>query len=176
MCEKALSFVLSQEEGITEDQAKLRLNYNNWTNSVEQPLIELFAAFATSHKFIPSISTVAQGVEMMCIQQPTGKVLDKAKVEVAKNRALIASESIVGVEDTDSTYDEVLDRLKNLTSPLYGVSGKTFLLPLIAHHIKSLGHQIKQKALRMRLVSAGNMTRFDSLGNALRGVARGDHL
>lgn len=176
LCEKALSFILSQEHGVIEDQARSLLNYDNWVHSIQLPLLELFSAFATSHKFAPSIPTVAQGVEIMCSQQSGGKALDPTKVNSAKIHALNVAENVVGIEVSSSTYEEILNRLKNLPSPLYGVSGKDFLLPLIAHHIKSLGHQIKRKALRMRLVSAGDMTRFGSLANAIKQVARGDHL
>jgi hypothetical protein len=45
-------------------------------------------------------------------------------------------------------------------------------MPLICYRLKSLGYQIKDKSIRIRLVSAGDMTRFAALANALRQAAK----
>ena len=101
------------------------------------------------------------------------KKLDSVKVAKAKENALRAAEAAVGNEISSEAYEFVYNRVKNLPCPLYAISGKDFLIPLIEFHLKSLGYQIKRKSLRMRLASAGDMTRFSPLANALKQAVKG---
>lgn len=168
-CEKALILILSQEAVITEAEAKSLLAYSDWMESIQVPLIELFAAFATADLAVPKVPTVSQGVHQMCVD----KKIDITKVSLAKDVALNAAADTVGSEITLETYQHILNRLKNLPCPLYAVSGKDFLIPLIEYHLKMLGYQIKRKSLRIRLVSIGDMDRFKPLANILRHAASG---
>jgi hypothetical protein len=154
------------------------LGYDTWIDSIQTPLLELFSAFATAYDFsTPKVKTVSQGVHCLCTQQTTGeKKLDLSKVALAKANALKAAEITVGHQMCMEKYERVLNRVKTLPDPLNAISGKDFLIPLIELHLKSFGCQIKRKSLRMRLVCAGDMTRFSSLANALRQAAKGLHL
>ena len=49
LCEKALTLILSQEAAITEEEAMVLLAYEQWIESIQTPLLELFSAFATAY-------------------------------------------------------------------------------------------------------------------------------
>jgi len=175
ICERALILILSQDAILTEEESEVRLAYGKWEASVETPLIELFAAFATVNKLDPTVPTVSQGVGAMCVADPTARTteLDPTKVGGARDKALKAAEGAVDSEVVSATYSLFLNRLKGLRHPLRAVSGKDFLLPLIDLHLRALGCRIKRKSLRLRLASAGDLTRFASLATALREAAEG---
>lgn len=178
LCKKALTLILSQEIIIPEEEAMVRLGYDTWVNSIQTPLIELFSAFATAFDLAsPKVKTVSQGVHCLCSKQPTGEnKLDISKVTLAKADALKAAEIAVGNQICMERYERILNRVQTLSDPLNAISGKDFLIPLIEFHLRSFGCQIKRKSLRMRLVCAGDMTRFASLARALKQAAKGLHL
>lgn len=175
LCERALSQILSQEAVITEDIAIIKLNYQNWLKSIEQPLLELFSAFATVHTIDPTIRTVSNGVGILCNQCSTTKktILDEEKVKSARDEALNAAKIAADPGHVLNTYQYFFKRLQSLANPLYGVSGKDYLLPLINFHLQSFGCRIKRKSLRVRLACSGNLARFSPLANALSNAARG---
>lgn len=175
VCEKALSLLLSQELAVTEEDAIVSLAFDNWIKSVESHLLELFSAFATVHTYDPTVKTVAQGVGVMCVKRRTSGVteLDPNKVQQAKELALKAAEKVTNAAIISATYNRILSRLKTLPHPLHAVSGKDFLVPLIDFHLHALGCRVKRKSLRIRLASAGDITRFSPLANALTQTARG---
>jgi hypothetical protein len=174
LCEKALITLLSQEIAVTEEVAVTKLDYRNWLQSIEPHLLDLFAAFATIHTFNSTIATVSQGVGVLCIKHRSGTTeLDPHKVTNATLTALTAAKAVASDVAVTSTYNHLIDRIKGLPSPLRAVSGKDYLLPLIDFHLQSLGCRIKRKSLRIRLASAGDMTRFTPLSEALKETARG---
>lgn len=174
ICEKALCEILTQEIVIADDEATTTLGLSAWIQSVQPHLLELFAAFATARKFAPEEQTVAQGVGCICTKMQSGNTaLDPKKVAAATNKALLASETMVGKQKTTSAYQDILARLKTLAFPLHAVSGKDYLLPLLDFRLQSLGCRIKRKSLRMRLAMGGDVNRFSSLNNAIRSAAVG---
>jgi len=174
VCEKALCTILSQEAIVTEDEAIRLLDFKSWVRSVQNPLLELFSAFATVKALAPEEKTVAHGVGTMCTKQRGGDtVLDVRKVTQAVDNALMASEAKAGKQKTTSMYQQTLARLQALTFPLHAVSGKDFLLPLLDFWLQSHGCRVKRKSLRMRLATSGDITRFAELHGAIHSAARG---
>ncbi len=172
--EKALCTILSEEIIVTEDDATRLLDFKSWIRSVQDPLLELFAAFATAKALAPEEKTVAHGVGIMCTKQQGGDTaLDASKVARAINKALTTSEAKAGKQNTMSMYQKTLSRLKALAFPLHAVSGKDFLLPLLDFWLQSHGCRVKRKTLRMRLATNGDSSRFVALHGAIRGAARG---
>lgn len=174
VCERALCTILSQEAVVTAEEAIRLLNFRGWIRSVQEPLLELFAAFATAKELAAEHKTVAQGSGSVCTRQPGGcTVLDRKKVKRAISDALAASEAEAGEHRTISTYRQTLLRLKALPFPLHAVSGKDFLLPLLDFWLQSHGCKVKRKSLRMRLATSGDMRRFRALHEAIHNAARG---
>lgn len=175
LCEKALALVLSQDAVLTVDDATRTLDFKTWCRSIERPLVELFAAFGTAHEIYPQIPTVSQGVGAMCLQKRQEKrtVLDPQKSERVREKTLADAEQVAPKELVESTYVRILARLESLEFPLQGVSGKDFLLPLADFLLQSHGCRIKRRSLRIRLATAGDMTRFSALYDALRIAAEG---
>lgn len=175
LCEKALTFVLAQDAVLSEEEAEATLDFCAWVTSIEQPLIELFAAFGTAHEIAPEIPTVSKGAGVMCTVNKRAKCtsLDLTKVSQERTNILNAAENIDGKGRTADTYERILRRLQSLPFPLYGVSGKDFLLPLADFLLQSHGCRIKRRSLRVRLATAGDLRRFSSLHEALLNAARG---
>lgn len=173
--ESALSAILSQELVVTEDEARQRLEFGRWRGSVEDPLVELFAAFGALSVHDPTVETVSQGVGMMCIQRrsPTKTELDAAKVRAARDRALQAAEAKSNPHTVSTLYNVILSRIRRMPDPLRAVSGKDFLLPLIQFHLQTYGCRIKNRSLRFRLAGCGDVNRFRHLASALALAARG---
>lgn len=175
LCEKALVLILSQEAVITEEEAAVRLAYDNWVSAVEAPLVDLFAAFATVSEFDPTVPTVSQKVGVMCTKhRSTGNTtLDISKVKRARDKALKAAAAAADEATVTATHRRTLSRLKALPQPIRAVSGKDFLLPLVDFHLQSLGCRIKRSSLRVRLASAGDLSRYAPLSAALCQAASG---
>ncbi len=174
ICEKALCKVLSQEVVITEDEATRILDFKGWIQSVQNPLLELFAAFATTKAYAPEQQTVSCGVGIMCTKQRGGgTVLDVGKVMHAVDKVLTAAEAKVGKQKSESMYQQTLSRMKALAFPLHAVSGKDFLLPLLDFWLQTHGCRVKRKSLRMRLATNGDISRFAALNGAIHSAARG---
>ncbi len=175
LCEHALSTVLSQEVVLTEDDAKNRLQYQTWRESITKPLIELFAAFGPVHEHDPTVATVSQGVGGMCVKHraPPITQLDPVKVRRARDRALSAAEAKSGPQATTTRYEQLLERISRMPDPLRAVSGKDYLLPLLDFYLQTFGCRVRRKSLRVRLASAGDMSRFTQLASALEAAARG---
>lgn len=167
LCEKALTQILSEDIVITEDEAAKKLNFNNWLNSIQDPLLELFSAFATAKIFIPNQKTVSSRVGNMCSQQNAQTVLDTSKVSQAKENVLTAAEVKGNRYEVDLTYRKTLTRLKQLPFPLHAVSGKDYLFPLLHFLMTSLGCKISTKSLRIRLAKNGDILRFSGLSKAI---------
>lgn len=176
ICEKALALVLSQEAVITEEKAAALLAFDRWVAAVEAPLVDLFSAFATVNHFDPTVPTVSQKVGGMCTKnRSTGSTtLDTSKVRRARNEALNAAAAVADKAEVTAMQKQILSRLEGLPKPLHAVSGKDFLLPLVDFYLQSLGCRIKRSSLRVRLASAGDLTRYTLLSTALRQAASGN--
>ena len=173
-CEKALGLVFAQEAVLTEANAHATLDYAAWKNSISEPLLKLFAAFATVNHFDPTVPTVSKGVGVLCKKTANGTVLDSTKVQQKIEDSIqCASAKIVTQAAASDFFDKILERIKLLKDPLNAVSGKDFLLPLIDFHLQTLGCRIRRKSLRVRLAAAGDRTRFDSLAKSLEKAAAG---
>jgi hypothetical protein len=175
LCEKALVQILSQEAILTEDDAVRVLDLASWISYIQNPLLELFSAFATVHEFAPEVKTVSQGVGNLCTTHKTKGLtnLDIAKVRCATNKALAAAEAKTDKSNVMMVYHQTLARIKSHRFPLNAISGKDFLLPLLGFLLQSHGCRIKRKSLRMRMASTGDMNRFSSLYDAIHHAALG---
>lgn len=175
-CEKALAQILSQDAILTEDEACQTLDLKSWIRSIQDPLLELFSAFATSHEFAPEIKTVSLGVGNLCTQPKKGAaVLDVAKVSHATTKAMEDAEAKADKKKVQNIYNQTLVRLKSLKYPLHAVSGKDFLIPLVDFLLQSHGCRIKRKSLRMRMACSGDIDRFNELHVALTKAALGKY-
>ena len=175
ICEQALVLVLSQESAITEQDAQDILLFNQWKKSVIQPLIELFAAFATINEIDPTVPTVSNGVGILCKNDHKNKVteLDPGKVQHARDDLISKAKAIAKPIQVDNRYSSLLHRIQSLSDPLQAISGKDFIVPLIDFRLQSLGCRIKRRALRMRLACSGDLSRFSALAESLIQAARG---
>lgn len=175
ICEQAISRVLAEEVVLTETEATSRLAFSEWREQILQPLVDLFAAFATANFFDASNRTVALGVGPLCspCSHPKGTRLDRAKAAAERDRLLRQAEDIAGPREVERRFRETRERLHDLVDPLLGVSGKTFLLPLLGFQLIALGCKVRKRTLRMRLVASARLEQLAPLQQALEAAARG---
>jgi hypothetical protein len=175
LCEKALAQILSQEAIIPEDDAINKIDLKGWITSIQDPLLELFAAYAIANEYAPEIQTVSKGVGNLCTTNRAKgfAFLDNRKVKNERTALIKVLEIKTGKSRIIEAYNCTLDRLKRLRFPLHAISGKDFLLPLISFLLNSHGCKIKRKSLRMRLAISGDINRFLELKNAIHSAASG---
>lgn len=173
ICDQAVAVIVSQDAVLSQDDAKLAVGLEGWLAEIAGPLVELFAAFATSNRLNPTAATVAMGVGVLCSAAAKRKPqeLARAKVQRATKKILDDTTAVAGEESTRLLYEAILARAKALPQPIDVVSGKDFLLPLLNARLQTVGCRITSRALRMRLVSACRTERLMALQSAMFSVA-----
>jgi hypothetical protein len=175
LCNLGLATLVAQEKAILESEAINQLNFELWKERVRRPLVELFAAFAVTHEFAPSIPTVSRGIGAVITMDPVTKIpsLDLNKVSQLKDIVMDAASLLATRDVVEMRYAKILEYINGLNEPIRVVSGKDFLLPLMGFHLNALGCRITRKSLRIRLAGSGEKARFATLATALRGAAIG---
>lgn len=173
ICEQAVALVVAQDTVLSEDAAKAKISLAEWIAELSDPLVELFAAYATANRFNPSAPTVSAGVGTLCTASGKRKpqTLATAKVREATEAVLQSTSAIAGDEATRRLFEATLARAKSLPHPIDAVSGKDFLLPLLDAHIQRHGCRVPRRALRMRLAGAFQVERLAPLSSAMTAVA-----
>lgn len=173
VCEEAIALVVSQDAVLSPDDAKLTVGLEAWLDEISDPLIQLFAAFATSNRLNPPAATVSMGVGVLCNASRRGKPqeLAQAKVERVTTKLLAEAAAVAGAEATRQLYEEILARTRALSRPIDIVSGKDFLLPLVNARLQSVGCRVSRRALRMRLASSFRTDRLLALQRAMLNLA-----
>ena len=178
VCEKALIDLLLEETGTTEEEAKAKLSFSLWLETIRQPLAELFAAYATLNDLYPAEKTVAYGVGKLSTPRRTNQYskLDVAKTNEVRQEMLVKAKEVCACDVVEEKYANILQRVITLPEPLYAVSGKDYVLPLLDFHLQELNCRINRANLRMRLANSGDVQRFARLGAALTSAAKGIHV
>ncbi|MGE0367304.1 MAG: DUF4435 domain-containing protein [Phycisphaerales bacterium] len=173
ICEQAVALVVAQDTVLSEDAAKANISLTEWIAEISDPLVELFAAYATANRLNPSARTVSAGVGVLCTASGKQKpqTLATAKVRKATEAVLQSTSGVAGTEATQCLFEATLARAKSLPHPIDAVSGKDFLLPLLNAHIQRHGCRVSRRALRMRLAGACQVERLAPLGSAMTAVA-----
>lgn len=173
LCRKAVSTIVSHEMVIDEDEAEKLIDLNSWLIQIEDKLVELFCAFATSQELATGLKTVADGTAKYITTSPNGLVsLDFAKVDTGVSCALAAAEAKAGKERASAIYKRISARVAKFKPKLKIVSGKDFIIPLLDFLLQSHGCRIKRKTLRIRLAASGDVRRFDDLYHALLAASK----
>ena len=168
--EKPALRLVVEEAALSDADAARLLDFREWVRRIEEPLVELFAAFATAREFAPTEATVSRGVSRLFTTPAPGclPVLDESKVKAARDEALAAAISVAGETAALRVYDETLRRAMNLPFPLDVVSGKDFLLPLLDMQLRGCACKLKRKTLRLRLALHCDQERVEPLREAIR--------
>lgn len=164
--------VLTEDAVLSDDEAKSRLNFENWATSIRTPLVRLFSAYAVSNLLSPESSTVSLGVGSLCKKSKTCTSLDIEKVEAARATALNQAKAVAAKYDVEALDQEIIQRAMKLSEPLDIVSGKDVLLPLIDFELQKHGCRIRRTALRLRLALSCNIERFEPLRVALEKASK----
>jgi len=158
---------LLEEEAIIEilhdiiicdrDNLKKQLGYTNWLKNISNSLIELFLHYSILHQLKTGSKTVSNNVGTYCKQVKGVNVLNISRVE--DEIKIIRNEILTHIDE--DKFDEIIyDRRQtwpsNISTLITIVSGKDYLLPLLAFRFKKLKgketYNLKYEALRMRLV------------------------
>lgn len=172
-CARAAATILMEEAMLSEEEAEKKLDFANWYLQLETPLIRLFSAFSLINSVIPSHATVSVGVGVYCHQMGKATELSNAKVDAAIAAMNVLAENIVAPPIVAARFEAIQARAVGLPHSLAVVSGKDFLLPLLAFRLSSLGCKISKDRLRFRLALHCETTRFASLLQEMRTIAQG---
>lgn len=168
-CEQAIAHIVAQDVVLSPEDAKRAIGLEAWLADISDPLVDLFAVFATSNRMNPPAATVSMGVGVLCQAGRKGRPqeLARAKVERAKKKLLADTIAVAGEAATLHLYGTTLARARALPRPMDTVSGKDFLLPLLNAHLNGVGCRVSRKALRMRLAGACRTERLSELRGAI---------
>lgn len=175
VCETAFLNLVMEEAVLSEEDAQKKLNFQSLINTIKAPLIDLFSAFATSHKHCPSKATVSKGVGRLCSKSVSSSLhkLDTEKVKQEQITVISDVAKVIGESESLEYHKKVVARAESLSFPLDIVSGKDFLLPLLDFHLHSLDVKVKRKPLRLKLALHCKLDRFLPLLDVMEQVASG---
>ncbi|MET3979003.1 hypothetical protein ABIB62_001572 [Mucilaginibacter sp. UYP25] len=174
--------LLIDEDGIIEtlhdcvilDKKKITasLGLEKWLKGIAHILVELFLHYSICHECVLGTKTVSIPVATLCKQDKGLTVLDIAKVEGLINTLrtnIIAKTSDEYYNDTIYTRRSLWP--SNIESLIKIVSGKDYLLPLLAFRFKKLKgketYNLKMETLRLRLAKTINLKKLRFLKSAL---------
>ena len=174
LCQNAIASLVAQDVVLSEEDAIKAVKFSDWVKRIDQPLTNLFAAYATAQELHPQLKTVSTGVGVMCTKPKKGipSALDNAKVEGHRITTLTEVEKAVGKAKAHASFVATKKRIRSLPFPLDAVSGKDFLLPLLGFHLQSLGAHSRRKSLRVRLASMCDESKLLDLKASVNMAAR----
>ena len=170
ICSRAMTTLLAQDAVLSEDVAAESFNFVDWLKSFDEPLTDLFAAYATAQEFCPELKTVSTGVGVMCTQSKKSKAstLATAKVNQHITNTLAEVEKIAGKPRTLAYFKKIQKRIRALPFPIDAISGKDFIFPLLSFHLKSLGSSVNRRSLKVRLAAVCADDRLKDLRIAVK--------
>jgi hypothetical protein len=176
LCQNAIATIISQELNITEQEAHEKLQYSKWRDNITEPLAELFAAFATINDVKPDVPTVSRPLYQICSDhvRNTERTIDPTKVSLLVDEIKREATAVVGTAETNRLFDKYKSRILGLNDPLYAISGKDHLLPLLGFHLDAIKCHINRKSLRIRLCTLGDSNRFSSINSSLIQASKGE--
>ncbi len=174
LCPQAITNLVIQDVVLSEEDAVKAIQFSAWIKRIDQPLTDLFAAYATAQELHPQLKTVSTGVGVMCTQRKKGScsTLDVNKVSHHVATTLTEVERIAGKTKARACFVAAQDRIRSLPFPLDAVSGKDFLLPLLNFHLQSLGSRTTRRSLRVRLAGMCAEGRLLDLKTSVEMAAR----
>lgn len=171
-CARAATNILLEEAMLSEEEAEKKLDFANWYGQIQTPLIRLFSAFSLINAVLPSYATVSIGVGVYCQQVGKSTMLSEAKVNSAVEviSALVADHITAPI--AAKRFEGIQDRAIGLPNTVAVVSGKDFLLPLLAFRLSSLGCKVSKDRLRFKLALKCDITRLAPLLGEMSAVAK----
>ncbi|HEX6037917.1 DUF4435 domain-containing protein [Longimicrobium sp.] len=101
-------------------------------------LVPLFATYAVARQIRPQLETVGRNVMTLCTQRGLCPVLDEQKISARIESLCRECESIVARQEIDARIAEMQTSFGDPAIALIRfVSGKTYLLPLLYHHLRT---------------------------------------
>jgi len=177
ICEKAAVEILVETDGaLLRNVAAMQLGWQSWKQSMAKPLAEIFALFAAARKLAPACPSVSLGVGRLLAKAKRGQPQSFDSVLAAKFTAEYRSK-IEGLTDAVMLAEEftrVMDRISSLSDPLYAVSGKDFLLPLLRFHLLGMRKaNFDDRSFKFRLARHCDLSPLQLLKRALHLAAQG---
>jgi len=174
-CSNAARELIVEGSGIIRrDEALSLQEWESHFEPMHPELKELFIVFAAARKAKSSLKTVANGVaSIITNSRREGPRFDIDKLVALKSK--ISDECIqeVGREEWDAIIDGVRQFAKDLHS-VDVVSGKDFLVPLLAFFVRSkVEGSMTTESFMFKLAKYCSLHRLEGLKSALRSVLAG---
>lgn len=155
------------------DQAKEKLEWDDFIAYLSPILLELFKVYAVSWKALEEddrVVTVSRSYHTMCNQmrKPSHFSLCQDKVQQVIDEIKNIVTQAVGEERYKEIYDRVCEEVDKLESPLYAVSGKDYLLKALREHLASKGASYScDDGFKFRLARYCDLEPLEELGEAI---------
>lgn len=143
-CENASAELLRDHSGkLLKEQAIELLDWNDFIAKITPILLELFKTYAVSWKALEHdrIATVSRSYHTMCIQQKKPSRWDLCSIKVQEviddiNTQVLA---VISPERYKEIYESVSTAIDSLSSPLYAISGKDYLIKALREYLALKG-------------------------------------
>lgn len=175
ICEKGAATILMEEATLSEEDSIKTLDYSSWFNSIQAPLVNLFKNFALLNSVDPKFQTISEGVGNLCsIKGKNTTELDINKVNSKILTLLQKAEITHSKIQIADILSKIEIRVSKLEEPIFIVSGKDFLLPLLHFHLSNKGCKIRRSQLRFKLALKFDSVRLNRLRQYAITVAHGN--
>jgi hypothetical protein len=151
------------------------LDFPAFVAQLVDPLVSLFASFAVIHEICPHLQTVGLNVMQVCSHYGTGPRLDTEKLTTVIQNLIDQCTEVVSREIIETRISALELELRGRGShALRFVSGKTYLMPLLYHHLKqTVGYSGTIEQLKVRLARFAEVDMDPKLLEAVIACARG---
>jgi hypothetical protein len=161
----ALTIVQETLGNINLTELQELFNWEEWLDSFENELIELFVIFATAFKLKPSIKTTSRGVHSIIRNvRRSVPVIDHEKLQSVKDEVQQELNHDFGEDAVKSEMISINNWVETNNFGINIVSGKDFLLPLLSFKIKEVcGLDMKTESRNFRLAKYCDLSSLEPL-------------
>lgn len=173
--EGARELIVENSGVISRDEALTLEEWRDLIEPVSEVLRDLFVTFAVARCLSPEVKTVSHGHSVVLTQKTRarGPEFDIQKIKTLDAFVKAEALKVVSEIEWDRCKAEVQEQAKKLPV-LDLVSGKDFLLPMLAHFIRSKsGGVTSNKSLMFRLARHCSLERLEDLRLAINGIISG---
>lgn len=166
ICQEAIKKIIAETEADHEpDDVVKTINFPQWLREMERSLSDLFAWYAVHRYFEGSKKTTS--INAIAFWDSSNKKISedriKAKIEEIKNELY----EMRTRDEIDRKLRRVRANIKKYAHDAGYISGKTYLMPLLARRLSDLSSFTDRDGLPMRLVHHCRVEPAEDLRDAI---------
>lgn len=177
-CQKASSELIQNRSGkLLEDAALSLLDWERFSNDMQEALVELFKHYAVCWKLSPEVPTVSRSYHKMCklVSKARGNIPcpDKVTQIIDEIKEIVFASH--GKDKFYEVYHCVSEAISKLDNPLYAISGKDYLLKALRDYLDYKGASYPyDDGFKFQLARYCDIAPLNELGQAIIKTASGE--